>query len=104
MTDLKVLQAEHDALVELVLQATGMRSNDLVSDIAALIRVYLALKHGADFSVNTVIALLATVEEALDGRAYAAQYKGEYLLQKDGDLDAIARLRRVLDHIGTEAP
>ena len=43
-----------------------------------------------------VLQLCDALEEALEGWTDACAYKGEYLCQKHGDTDVIARLRFVL--------
>lgn len=41
-------------------------------------------------------ALARALEEALEAWEYAAKYKGEYLADKHGDFEDIARLRALL--------
>lgn len=56
------------------------------------------LLHVSDLqrAVARIAALRSALAEALDGWADAANYKGDYLRDKHGDVEDIARLRALL--------
>ena len=84
------------------IQRTAQQAYDAYADGAGkdirecIARAILAEREQRNATITT---LLAALDEALEGWHDGAQYKGDYLRDKHGDLEDIARIRAIASEI-----
>ena len=59
-------------------------------------------KQRAEAAEALVVKLEAALKDAIDGYAEAICYKGDYLVEKHGDREEIARLLNIIEGDGNE--